>query len=118
MNSKPVAEEVPTTTVALDSLLAIRSGTTDHHQEPRRTWAQPGGAYPELVVVVEGIHQLDYVVVVTFGQNVNLHHVLLQLLLAFGLDHLGRSQDAGLLVFGLEGKKERRRKRTLLKLSV
>ena len=71
---------------------------------------RPGEAYPELVVVVEGIHQLDYEAVVTFGQDVDLHHVFLQLLLALGVDHLGRSQDARLLVFGLEEKEEEEKK--------
>lgn len=37
----------------------------------------------------------------TLGQDVDLHHVVLQLLLALGLNLLGGGQSAGLLVPGL-----------------
>ena len=61
----------------------------------------PGPTHPQLAVIVEGIQQLDYVVVVAGGQDIDLHHVVLQLLLGLGVDHFGCSQDARLLVLSL-----------------
>lgn len=60
-----------------------------------------GVAYPEVVVVIVGVQKLDNVAVVTFGQDFDLHHVVLQLFLTFGLDHFGCSQNASLLIAGL-----------------
>lgn len=42
---------------------------------------------------------------VAAGQDVDLHHVVLQLLLRLGVDNFGSSEDAGLLVLGLQGEK-------------
>lgn len=63
--------------------------------------------YPQRVVVVEGVEQLDDVAMVTFGQDVNLHHVVLQLIFTLGLDLLGGGQSSGLLVPGLRQRKGR-----------
>lgn len=49
------------------------------------------GTYPEFVVVVKCIEQLDYVAMVTFSQDVNLHHVVFQLIFTLCLDHFGCS---------------------------
>lgn len=59
---------------------------------------------PEFVVVVECVEELDDVAVVALRQDVDLHDVVLQLVLAFRLDDLGCSQSARLLVLGLEDK--------------
>lgn len=59
--------------------------------------------------MVEGIEQLDDVAVVTLGQDVNLHDVVLQLLLTFSLDHFGRSESSRLLVPGLKKQNQKER---------
>lgn len=46
--------------------------------------------YPQLVVMVKGVQQLDDVAVVAFSQDFDLDHVVLQLLFGFGLDLFGR----------------------------
>lgn len=61
--------------------------------------------YPQRVVIVEGVEQLDDVAMVTFGQDVNLHHVVLQLIFTLGLDLLGGGQSSSLLVPGLRQRK-------------
>lgn len=58
--------------------------------------------YPEFVLIVKRIEELDDVAVVTFSQDVNLHHVVFQLLLTFCLNHFGCSQNPSLLVTGLQ----------------
>lgn len=58
--------------------------------------------YPEFVVMVKCVKQLDNVAVITFSQDVNLNDVVLQLLLTFSLDHFGCSQNSCLLVPGLK----------------
>lgn len=57
--------------------------------------------YPEFILIIESIKQLDNVAVVTFSQDVNLDYVIFQLFLRFGLDHFGSSQNSCLLVSGL-----------------
>lgn len=52
--------------------------------------------------MVKCVKQLDNVAVVTFSQDVDLHHVVLQLVLTFGLNHFGCSQDSCLFVPGLK----------------
>lgn len=51
--------------------------------------------------MVERVQQLDNVAMVAFGQDVDLDDVVLQLVLAFGLDHFGCGESARLLVPGL-----------------
>lgn len=57
--------------------------------------------YPQRAVIVKGIQQLDDVAVITFSQDVDLDHVVLQLLFGFCLDLFGGSENASLLVPGL-----------------
>lgn len=57
--------------------------------------------YPEFILIIESVKQLDNVAVVTFSQDVNLDDVIFQLFLRFGLDHFGSSQNSCLLVSGL-----------------
>jgi hypothetical protein len=54
--------------------------------------------------MVEGVQQLDDVAVVTLGQDIDLHHVILQLLLSLRLNDFGCSQRSSLLILGLEDK--------------
>lgn len=63
----------------------------------------PSAAHPEPPVPVERIQQLGDVGVVTASQDLDLHHVVLQLLLAGGVDHLGGRQRPRHLVLRLEG---------------
>lgn len=58
--------------------------------------------YPEFAIEVEGIQQLDDVMVVARGQNVNLHHVILQLIFCFCVDNLGSSESPVLFVLSLK----------------
>ena len=73
--------------------------------------AGPGGIasgprhpYPQLPVIVVGAQELHDVGVVAGGQDLDLHDVIFQLLLAVGLDYLGRGQGTRLLVLGLESR--------------
>lgn len=60
--------------------------------------------YPEFVFVIKRVEQLDDVGMVAFSQDVDFHHVVLQLLLTFCLDHFGCSQSTSLFVAGLQDK--------------
>lgn len=51
----------------------------------------PSSAHPQLALVVEGVEQFDDVLVVAGGQDVDLHHVVLQLLLSLCVDDFGSS---------------------------
>lgn len=82
-----------------------------HHDQPlpasrvRVSQVLPGDSpYPEFAVPVEGSQQFDDVGVVAGGQDLDLHHVILQLILALGLDDLGSCQSARFLVLGLQDK--------------
>lgn len=82
-----------------------------HHDQPlpasrvRMSQVLPGDSpYPEFAVPVEGSQQFDDVGVVAGGQDLDLHHVILQLILALGLDDLGSCQSARFLVLGLQDK--------------
>jgi len=77
------------------------------------TRAAPRDTHPQLVVVVEGVEQLDDVAVVALRQDVDLHDVILQLLLALSVDHLGGRQSPRLLVPSL-----RTHKQSLLPISL
>lgn len=55
--------------------------------------------------MVEGVQQLDDVAVVTLGQDIYLHHVILQLLFSLRLNDFGCSQRSSLLILGLEDKR-------------
>lgn len=57
--------------------------------------------HPQFALIIESVEQLDNVVVVAGGQDVNLHHVVLQLLLCLGVNHFGCRQDACLFVLSL-----------------
>lgn len=59
-------------------------------------------SYPELPIIVIGPQELHDIRVVTGGQDLYLHDVVLQLLLALGLYDFGCCQGTGLLVFGLQ----------------
>lgn len=59
-------------------------------------------SYPQLAIIVIGPQELHDVWVVTGGQDLNLHDVVLQLLLALSLNDFGCCQGTGLLVFGLQ----------------
>ena len=59
-------------------------------------------AYPQLPVIVVGPQELHDVGVVTGGEDLNLHDVVLQLLLILGLNYFGGSQGTCLLVLGLQ----------------
>lgn len=62
-------------------------------------WRQP---YPQLPVIVVGAQELHDVGVVTGGQDLDLHDIVLQFLLAVGLNYFGRGQGTRLLVLGLK----------------
>lgn len=66
--------------------------------------ARPWLPYPEFALEVEGIQQLDDVMVVAGGQNVDLHHVILQLILRLCVDDLGGSESPVLFVLSLKAK--------------
>lgn len=57
--------------------------------------------HPEFALIIESIKQLDNVVVVARGQDVNLHHVVFQLFLRLCVNDFGCSQGASLLVLSL-----------------
>lgn len=57
--------------------------------------------YPKFALEVKGIQQFDNVMVVAGGQNVDLHHVILQLILRLCVNNLGSSKGPGLLVLSL-----------------
>lgn len=65
---------------------------------------RPWLPYPEFALEVEGIQQLDDVLVVAGGQNVDLHHVILQLVLRLCVDDLGGSESPVLFVLSLKAK--------------
>lgn len=65
-------------------------------------WHCESITHPEFALIIESIKQFDNVLVVTGGQDVNLHHVVLQLLLGLCVNNFGRSENAGLFVLGLE----------------
>ena len=58
--------------------------------------------YPQLPVIVVGAQELHDVGVVTGGQDLDLHDIVLQFLLAVGLNYFGRGQGTRLLVLGLK----------------
>lgn len=58
--------------------------------------------YPEFAIEVEGIQQLHDVMVVARGQNVDLHHVILQLIFCLCVDNLGSSESPVLFVLSLK----------------
>lgn len=62
----------------------------------------PRQPYPQLPVIVVGAYELHDVGVVAGGQDLDLHDVVFQLLLAVGLDYFGRGQGTRLLVLGLK----------------
>lgn len=59
-------------------------------------------AYPQLPVIVVGAQELHDVGVVTGGQDLDLHDIVLQFLLTVGLNYFGRGQGTRLLVLGLK----------------
>lgn len=59
--------------------------------------------HPQFALVVKSVEQFDDVLVVAGGQDVDLHHVVLQFLLGLCVDDFGSSEDARLLVLSLEG---------------
>lgn len=59
--------------------------------------------HPQLALVVKSVEQFDNVLVVTGGQDVDLHHVVLQLFLGLRVNNFGSSEDARLLVLSLQG---------------
>lgn len=63
--------------------------------------------YPQFVVKVKCIKQFDNVAVITFGQDVNLHNVVLQLVFTFCLDLFGCSQSSRVFVPGLKMQRDR-----------
>lgn len=68
----------------------------------RSVFPLPPLTHPEFALIIESVEQLDNVLVVAGGQNVNLHHVVLQLLLCLGVNHFGCCQDARLFVLSLQ----------------
>lgn len=66
--------------------------------------------YPKFAFKIEGIQQFDDVIVVAGGQNVNLHHIILQLILCLCVDYLGSSKCPVLLVLGLKVRVNKRKK--------
>lgn len=57
--------------------------------------------HPEPALIIKSIEQLHDVLMVTRRQNVNLHHVVFQLLLCLRVNDLGCSQDPRLSVLSL-----------------
>lgn len=60
--------------------------------------------HPEFALEVEGIQQLDNVMMVAGGQNINLYHVILQFILRLCVDNLGSSECPVLFVLCLRAK--------------
>lgn len=58
--------------------------------------------HPEFALIIESVEQFDNVLVVAGGQDVNLHHVVLQLLLGLCVNNFGCSEDSRLFVLSLE----------------
>lgn len=70
----------------------------------KKQFSQSGAllTYPKFAFEIEGIQQFDNVMVVAGGQNVNLYHVILQLILRLCVDNLGSSKGPILLVLSLK----------------
>lgn len=62
--------------------------------------------HPKFAFKIEGIQQFDNVMVIAGGQNVNLYHVILQLILRLCVNNLSSSKRPILLVLSLKAKKE------------
>lgn len=60
--------------------------------------------YPKFAIKIKGIQQFHNVMVVAGGQNVNLYHVILQLILCLCVNNLGSSKGPILLVLSLTTK--------------
>lgn len=67
----------------------------------RRHTTQRHNTHPQLAFIIKGIEQFDDVLVVARGQDVDLHHVVLQFLLRLCVDNFGGGEDARLLVLSL-----------------
>lgn len=61
-------------------------------------------SYPKFAFKIEGVQQFDNVMVVAGGQNVDLYHVVLQLILCLCVNNLGGSKGPVLLVLSLKAK--------------
>lgn len=61
-------------------------------------------SHPEFALEVEGIQQLDNVMVVAGGQYINLYHVILQFILRLCVDNLGSSERPVLFVLCLRAR--------------
>lgn len=62
--------------------------------------------HPQLAIKIERVQQLDDVLVVAGGQDIDFHHVVLQLFLRLCVDHFGGGEDARLFVLSLRGVKK------------
>lgn len=60
--------------------------------------------YPKFAFKVKGVQQFDNVMVVAGGQNVDLNHIILKLVLRLCVNNLGSSQGPILLVLSLRAK--------------
>lgn len=78
--------------------------TSPQPQEDLQHFIGPLLPYPEFALEVEGIQQLDDVMVVAGGQNVDLYHVILQLILRLCVNDLGSSEGPVLFVLSLKAK--------------
>lgn len=85
-------------------LLGFISTATNEEEKKKKQLPQSGTllTYPKFAFEIEGIQQFDNVMVVTGGQNVNLYHVILQLILRLCVDNLGSSKGPILLVLSLK----------------
>lgn len=58
--------------------------------------------YPKFAFKIESIQQFDNVMMIAGGQNVDLHHVILQFILRLGVNNLSSGKCPILLVLCLE----------------
>lgn len=87
-----------------DSLPPCLLGFTSTEPQVKRKHFSLSGSllpYPKFALEVEGIQQFDNVMVVAGGQNVDLDHVILQLILRLRVNNLGSGKGPGLLVLSL-----------------
>lgn len=74
-----------------------------NHKGKAKHFSQSGTLppHPKFALEVEGVQQFDDVMVVAGGQNVDLDHVILQLILRLCVNNLGSGEGPGLLVLSL-----------------
>lgn len=69
--------------------------------------------HPQFALIIESVQQFDDVLMIAGGQDVDLHHVVLQLFLSLRINDFGGGKDARLPVLSLEVKQQNTEYRVL-----